>query len=262
MTYKDPEFASLKLTNAGWTDAVDTVPWDRMMFQFRDRRVLGEYACWVGDDVGFVVAAESEEIADEALQAHQGRLGSPAFRPRPHRGDEARGPSRPPGPPYEQHPRAGPDGRGGRVRAEGRRRRGLRAGRCGRRRKVRASQRHAGFHGQLVLPRRMEERSGDRLVQFLRGRPIAHAYQPDARFAPPQGSRHSLLCRRSIRTLRYGRSAFLPFYRPDSPKGPAGRSSSGTAGGRVFTTRGSRRSIPARSERRTTAPSRPCPSNR
>ena len=37
------------------------------MFQFRDRRVLGEYACWVGDEVGFVVAAESEEIADEAL---------------------------------------------------------------------------------------------------------------------------------------------------------------------------------------------------
>ena len=68
ITYKDPEVASLKLTNAGWTDAVDTVPWDRMMFQFRDRRVLGEYASWVGDDVGFVVAAESEEIADEALR--------------------------------------------------------------------------------------------------------------------------------------------------------------------------------------------------
>ena len=68
MTYKDPEVASLKLTNAGWTDGVDTVPWDRMMFQFRDRRVLGEYACWVGDEVGFVVAAESEEIAEEALR--------------------------------------------------------------------------------------------------------------------------------------------------------------------------------------------------
>jgi CO/xanthine dehydrogenase Mo-binding subunit len=67
MTYKDPEFASLKLTNAGWTDCVDTVPWDRMMFQFRDRRVLGEYAAWVGDEMGFAVAAESEEIAEEAL---------------------------------------------------------------------------------------------------------------------------------------------------------------------------------------------------
>ena len=26
LTYKDPEVASLKLTNAGWTDGVDTVP--------------------------------------------------------------------------------------------------------------------------------------------------------------------------------------------------------------------------------------------
>ena len=68
MTYKDPEFSSLKLTNAGWTDCVDTVTWDRMMFPFRDRRVLGEYACWVGDEMGIAVAAESEEIADEALK--------------------------------------------------------------------------------------------------------------------------------------------------------------------------------------------------
>ncbi|MBU0927555.1 MAG: xanthine dehydrogenase family protein molybdopterin-binding subunit [Spirochaetes bacterium] len=67
MTYEDPEFKSLKLTNAGWTDCVDTVSWDRMMFQFRDRRVLGEYACWVGDEMGIAVAAETEEIADEAL---------------------------------------------------------------------------------------------------------------------------------------------------------------------------------------------------
>ncbi|MBE3040037.1 MAG: hypothetical protein IMZ62_14665, partial [Chloroflexi bacterium] len=68
MTYKDPEFTSLKLTSAGWTDCVDTVTWDRMMFPFRDRRVLGEYACWVGDEMGIAVAAESEEIADEALK--------------------------------------------------------------------------------------------------------------------------------------------------------------------------------------------------
>ena len=39
-----------------------------MMFQFRDRRVLGEYACWVGDEMGIAVAAETEEIADEALK--------------------------------------------------------------------------------------------------------------------------------------------------------------------------------------------------
>ena len=69
LTYEDPEVASLKPTNAGWTDGVDTVSYDRMMWRrFRDRRVLGDYAVWVGDEVGAVVAAESEEIAEEALR--------------------------------------------------------------------------------------------------------------------------------------------------------------------------------------------------
>ncbi len=69
MTYKDPEFASLKSTNAGWTDGVDTVSYDRMMWRkFLDRRVLGDYACWVTDEVGAVVAAESEQIADQAIR--------------------------------------------------------------------------------------------------------------------------------------------------------------------------------------------------
>ena len=69
MTYEDPELASLRITNAGWTDAVDTVSYDRMMWrEFRDRRVLGDYACWVTDEVGAVVAAENEEIADEAIR--------------------------------------------------------------------------------------------------------------------------------------------------------------------------------------------------
>jgi xanthine dehydrogenase molybdenum-binding subunit len=69
MTYKDPEFASMKLTNAGWTDGVDTVSYDRMMWRnYKDRRVLGDYACWVTDEVGAVVAAESEAIAEEALR--------------------------------------------------------------------------------------------------------------------------------------------------------------------------------------------------
>jgi CO/xanthine dehydrogenase Mo-binding subunit len=68
MTYKDPEFASLRLTSAGWTDAVDTVNWDHIMFPTKDRRVLGETACWVGDEMGIAVAAETEEIADEALK--------------------------------------------------------------------------------------------------------------------------------------------------------------------------------------------------
>jgi xanthine dehydrogenase molybdenum-binding subunit len=69
MTYNDPEFTSLKPTNAGWTDGVDTVSYDRKMWaDFNDRLVLGDYACWVSDEVGAVVAAESEEIADEAIR--------------------------------------------------------------------------------------------------------------------------------------------------------------------------------------------------
>ena len=69
LTYQDPDIAAFKPTNAGWTDGVDTVSYDRMMWRhFRDRKVLGDYACWVTDEVGAVVAAESEEIAEEAIK--------------------------------------------------------------------------------------------------------------------------------------------------------------------------------------------------
>ena len=69
LTYKDPEIASLKPTNASWTDGVDTVSYDRMMWKpLRDRRVLSDHVCWVGDEAGVVVAAESEQIGDEALR--------------------------------------------------------------------------------------------------------------------------------------------------------------------------------------------------
>ena len=34
----------------------------------RDRRVLGDHVTWAGDEAGAVVAAESEEIAEEALR--------------------------------------------------------------------------------------------------------------------------------------------------------------------------------------------------
>jgi CO/xanthine dehydrogenase Mo-binding subunit len=69
LTYDDPELAVLKPTNAGWTDGVDTVSYETMMWRrFKDRRVLGDYACWVGDEIGAVVAAETEQIAEEALR--------------------------------------------------------------------------------------------------------------------------------------------------------------------------------------------------
>ena len=69
LTYADPEVARLRPTSAGWTDGVDTVSYDRMMWHgFRDRRVLDDHVCWVGDEAGVVVAAESESIAEEALR--------------------------------------------------------------------------------------------------------------------------------------------------------------------------------------------------
>ena len=69
LTYQDPEVARMKPTSAGWTDAVDTVSYDGMMWRkFRDRRVLGDYATWAGDEVGVAIAAESEQIAAQALK--------------------------------------------------------------------------------------------------------------------------------------------------------------------------------------------------
>jgi len=69
LTYLDPEVARLKPTNAGWTDAVDTVSYDHMMWhRFRDRRVLGDYGTWAGDEVGVAIAADSEAIAEQALR--------------------------------------------------------------------------------------------------------------------------------------------------------------------------------------------------
>ena len=69
LTCMDPEVKSLKPTSAGWTDGVDTVSYERMMWRhYRDRRVLGDHACWATDEVGAVVAAETEQIAEEALK--------------------------------------------------------------------------------------------------------------------------------------------------------------------------------------------------
>ncbi len=69
LTYQDPEVARLKPTNAGWTDAVDTVSYEKMMWsKFRDRRVLGDYATWAGDELGVAIAADTEMIAEQALR--------------------------------------------------------------------------------------------------------------------------------------------------------------------------------------------------
>ena len=69
LTYQDPEVKKLKVTNAGWTDGVDILSYERMMwYPMRDRRVIGDCARWVGDEVGLVVAADTEAIAEEALR--------------------------------------------------------------------------------------------------------------------------------------------------------------------------------------------------
>jgi CO/xanthine dehydrogenase Mo-binding subunit len=97
LTFDDAEAAALKPTSAGWTDGVDTVSYDRMMWRrFRDRRVLDGRVRWVGDEAGVVVAAETEAIAEAALRlirvdwevlpfvldaAEAARPGAPAVHP-------------------------------------------------------------------------------------------------------------------------------------------------------------------------------------
>lgn len=68
LTYDDPEVASLKKTSNAWTSII-TTPYDRYTCaKYNDRRVLSDHVRWVGDEAGVVVAAETEEIADEALK--------------------------------------------------------------------------------------------------------------------------------------------------------------------------------------------------
>jgi len=68
LTYDDPEVASLKPTSHAWTSVI-TTPYDRYTsVKYNDRRVLGDHFRYVGDKNGVVVAAESEEIAEEALK--------------------------------------------------------------------------------------------------------------------------------------------------------------------------------------------------
>lgn len=68
LTYADPEVAALKPTNSAWT-SMNTAGYRQMYWpSLRDRRVLSDHLTWTGDEAGAVVAAETEEIADEALR--------------------------------------------------------------------------------------------------------------------------------------------------------------------------------------------------
>ena len=68
VTFEDPEVKSIKPTSHGWTSIV-TTPWDRFTcIKYSDRRILDNHGRWIGDEVGAVVAAESNEIAEDALK--------------------------------------------------------------------------------------------------------------------------------------------------------------------------------------------------
>ena len=68
LRFDDPEVAALKPTTNAWT-SFNTVGYDTMYYPtYRDRKVLGEKAHWVGDEVGAVVVADTEETASEALK--------------------------------------------------------------------------------------------------------------------------------------------------------------------------------------------------
>jgi CO/xanthine dehydrogenase Mo-binding subunit len=68
ITYDDPEVKAFKPSNASWT-GLDTRHYESMDWPiYMDRQVLPETGVWVGDEVGAIVAAESFDIAEKALQ--------------------------------------------------------------------------------------------------------------------------------------------------------------------------------------------------
>lgn len=68
LRYDDPVLAEMPWTSHAGT-GVATTPYERdTLPRFFDRRVLSDRACWVGDEMGVAVAAETEEIAEQALK--------------------------------------------------------------------------------------------------------------------------------------------------------------------------------------------------
>jgi CO/xanthine dehydrogenase Mo-binding subunit/aerobic-type carbon monoxide dehydrogenase small subunit (CoxS/CutS family) len=69
LTYLDEEVQRLQPTNTVWTPFY-TSSYERMQWPgYKDRRVLGDTAQWVGDEVGLVVAAEDEATAKRGIAA-------------------------------------------------------------------------------------------------------------------------------------------------------------------------------------------------
>ena len=69
LRYDDPEVLAFPSITGGYSDAVATVSraqaWTAGLF---DRRVLGDHARWVGDELGIAIAATSEETVEEAMR--------------------------------------------------------------------------------------------------------------------------------------------------------------------------------------------------
>lgn len=69
LRYDDPEIVALPQTSDAWSDAVNTLDAKRGWTSGAlDRRILGQRAYWVGDEVGAAVAADSIETAEEAIR--------------------------------------------------------------------------------------------------------------------------------------------------------------------------------------------------
>jgi xanthine dehydrogenase molybdenum-binding subunit len=67
LRFDDPEVAAFPPTALGWT-STNSNPYDKMYYPLvKDVRVLDSTARWVGDEAGVIVAADSEEILEEAL---------------------------------------------------------------------------------------------------------------------------------------------------------------------------------------------------
>lgn len=64
----DPEIRALGRTTHAWTDIAITPKDSDTIDRFWDREFLPDTALWVGDQMGVAVAAETEEIAEEALK--------------------------------------------------------------------------------------------------------------------------------------------------------------------------------------------------
>lgn len=67
LRYDDPEIRALKITTHAWTDTSITPYSKDVIDRYWDRCFLENRARWVGDQMGVAIAAETAEIAEQAL---------------------------------------------------------------------------------------------------------------------------------------------------------------------------------------------------